>query len=197
MITSFLLISFSVLAILAAIMVVLSKNTVHSVFFLILVFFSATALLILLQVDYLAMVLLVVYVGAIAVLFLFVVMLLNLKISELQENFYRYLPLSGFLFIVFLLEVFALLKAEFSGFSSTTPSYYSWIDVQFDYTSTLNKLSVLIYNYYFFLFILCGLLLLVAMVGAIVLTVFQSFFVKKQDIIIQLQRDVKKTVVVL
>jgi NADH-quinone oxidoreductase subunit J len=177
----------------------MSKNPVHSVFFLVLVFFSATALLILLEVDYLAMVLLIVYVGAIAVLFLFVIMLLNLKVVELQENFYRYLPLSGFLALIFLLEVFLLLQKEFNGLSfwSTGLDYFSWINSFFDFGTSLDKLSVLIYNYFFFLFILCGLLLFVAMIGAIVLTVFQSSYVKKQDIIIQLQRDIKKTVVVL
>ena len=199
MLMSILLFVFSFLAVVSAFCVIMSKNPVHSVFFLVLVFFSDTALLILLEVDYLAMVLLIVYVGAIAVLFLFVIMLLNLKVVELQENFYRYLPLSGFLALIFLLEVFLLLQKEFNGLSfwSTGLDYFSWINSFFDFGTSLDKLSVLIYNYFFFLFILCGLLLFVAMIGAIVLTVFQSSYVKKQDIIIQLQRDIKKTVVVL
>lgn len=199
MLMSILLFVFSCLAVVSAFCVIMSKNPVHSVFFLVLVFFSATALLILLEVDYLAMVLLIVYVGAIAVLFLFVIMLLNLKVVELQENFYRYLPLSGFLALIFLLEVFLLLQKEFNtlSFWSTGLDYVSWVNIFFDFGTSLDKLSVLIYNYFFFLFILCGLLLFVAMIGAIVLTVFQSSYVKKQDIIIQLQRDIKKTVVVL
>jgi len=175
-----LLLVFSFLAVISAFCVIMSKNPVHSVFFLVLVFFSATALLILLQVDYLAMVLLIVYVGAIAVLFLFVIMLLNLKVIELQENFYRYLPLSGFLALIFLVEVFLLLQREFNGFSFwlAGPDYFSWINIFVDFGTSLDKLSVLIYNYFFFLFILCGLLLLVAMIGDIVLTVFQSSNVK-------------------
>ena len=96
---------FSFLMLLSSIMVIGAKNPIHSVLFLILVFCNATGLLILLEVEFLAMIFLVVYVGAIAVLFLFVVMMLNIKVVELSENLFLYLPIGAFVAMIFLFEI--------------------------------------------------------------------------------------------
>jgi NADH:ubiquinone oxidoreductase subunit 6 (subunit J) len=103
-----LLFIFSSLALVSGIMVIQSRNPVHSVLFLILVFFNAAGLLILLGLDFFAMIFLVVYIGAIAVLFLFVVMMLNIKLAEINEKKLRYLPIGGLLGILFLFEIFLI-----------------------------------------------------------------------------------------
>jgi|AntRauMFilla1563_2_1112583.scaffolds.fasta_scaffold02353_5 NADH:ubiquinone oxidoreductase subunit 6 (subunit J) len=103
---------FSTLCILSGIMVIRSKNPVHSVLFLILVFCNASGLLILLGLDFFAMVFLVVYVGAIAVLFLFVVMMLNIKLVEINENILRYLPIGGLIGLIFLFEIFLIIDSD-------------------------------------------------------------------------------------
>ena len=103
---------FSTLTILSGIMVIRSKNPVHSVLFLILVFCNVSGLLILLGLDFFAMVFLVVYVGAIAVLFLFVVMMLNIKLVEINENILRYLPIGGLIGLIFLFEIFLIIDSD-------------------------------------------------------------------------------------
>jgi NADH:ubiquinone oxidoreductase subunit 6 (subunit J) len=103
---------FSTLTILSGIMVIRAKNPVHSVLFLILVFCNVSGLLILLGLDFFAMVFLVVYVGAIAVLFLFVVMMLNIKLVEINENILRYLPIGGLIGIIFLFEIFLIIDSD-------------------------------------------------------------------------------------
>ena len=108
----FLFYFFSSLALLAGVMVIQSRNPVHSVLFLILVFFNAAGLLILLGLDFFAMIFLVVYVGAIAVLFLFVVMMLNIKLAEINEKKLRYLPVGGLLGILFLFEIFLIINND-------------------------------------------------------------------------------------
>lgn len=94
-------------------MVIVSRNPIHSVIFLILVFCNAAGLLILLKIEFIAMMFLIIYVGAIAVLFLFVVMMLNIKINELSENRLRYLPIGGVISIIFLFEIFLILGSDF------------------------------------------------------------------------------------
>lgn len=109
---NFLFYLFSILTILSGIMVIRSKNPIHSVLFLILVFCNVSGLLILLGLDFFAMVFLVVYVGAIAVLFLFVVMMLNIKLVEINENILRYLPIGGLIGLIFLFEIFLIIDND-------------------------------------------------------------------------------------
>src|SRR6478735_5134102 len=109
---NFLFYLFSSLALLSGIMVIQSRNPVHSVLFLILVFFNAAGLLILLGLDFFAMIFLVVYVGSIAVLFLFVVMMLNIKLAEINEKKLRYLPVGGVLGLLFLFEILLLVDND-------------------------------------------------------------------------------------
>lgn len=109
----FLFYIFSSIALVSGIMVIRSRNPVHSVLFLILVFCNAAGLLILLDLDFFAMIFLVVYVGAIAVLFLFVVMMLNIKLTEINENILRYLPIGGVIGLIFLFEILLIVDTEF------------------------------------------------------------------------------------
>jgi len=103
---------FSSIALISGVLVISSRNPIHSVLFLILVFCNATGLLLLLEVEFLAMLFLMVYVGAIAVLFLFVVMMLNIRLTELNESILRYLPVGGFIGLIFLFEIFLVVESD-------------------------------------------------------------------------------------
>lgn len=189
---------FSSIALVSGVMVIRAKNPVHSVLFLILVFFNTSGMLVLLGLDFFAMILLVVYVGAIAVLFLFVVMMLNIKIAEIHENVLRYLPVGGLVGVIFLLEIFLiidndlpLLPNTFSGNSSTYTAYaevlaHSWTNIE--------SVGNLLYTTYFILFFISALILLIAMIGAIVLTMHKTAKVKRQDVFQQNSIDFQKTI---
>jgi len=175
---------FATLAVLSGLMVISSKNPVSSVLFLVLVFCNATALLMLLEVEFMALIFLVVYVGAIAVLFLFVVMMLSPKMEGAKElNFmtikteiFRYLPIGALLGMIFIGVLFFVVKENSVALISTNQSeigYQSWINVMDgtgSSTSNLESLGQILYTYYFYYFLVAGFVLLVAMVGAIVLT---------------------------
>ena len=133
---SLLLNLFTFIALFSAIMVIASKNPIHSVVFLILVFVNAAGLLVLLKIDFIAMMFLIIYVGAIAVLFLFVVMMLNIKLNELNENWVRYLPIGGIISLIFLLEIFLILDSGENMFSEYSLST-SWKNVIIDENITI------------------------------------------------------------
>jgi NADH:ubiquinone oxidoreductase subunit 6 (subunit J) len=178
---------FSTLAIIAATMVIRSKNPVHSVLFLILVFCNVSGLMLLLDLDFFAMIFLVVYVGAIAVLFLFVVMMLDIRLAEIQENILRYLPIGGFVGLIFFLEMFVVLDTDFIPLISNNQThFYSWSAQHF---STIESLGLVLYTTYVYYFIVASLILLVAMIGAIVLTMNKGILVKKQSVYDQNVRD--------
>lgn len=194
---------FAFIALISATMVIASKNPIHSVVFLILVFCNATGLLLLLKLEYLAMMFLIIYVGAIAVLFLFVVMMLNIKINELNENWVRYLPIGGVISLIFLLEIFLILDSSFisifylnlkslADFNFVTESILLYDKFYFDHkpwstlidsVTNIQSLGFLIYTFYFYYFILASLILLVAMIGAIVLTLHKRKFASKKQLI--------------
>lgn len=186
---------FSAIAIISSIMVIGSKNPVHSVLFLILVFCNATGLFLLLEVEFIAMIFLMVYVGAVAVLFLFVVMMLNIKVIELSENMLRYLPLGAIVGFIFFLQVLLILETDLSSSEWTLKSAneMNWA-LLLDSTTNIESLGRIMYTHYFYLFIIAGLILLVAMVGAIVLTMYKRGNVKRQDIYTQLTRDFERVV---
>ncbi len=166
-------------------MVVSSRNPVHSVLFLILAFFNAAGLFILLNAEFLAMLLVVVYVGAVAVLFLFVVMMLDINYSELREGFQKYRPLGLFIGAVLLVELFATFF-EYSGNIKSLPSPGE--------VHNTKALGQVIYTDYIYLFQLAGLILLVAMIGAIALTLRKRTGVRKQVIADQNARTRAETV---
>ena len=203
---NFLFYLFSSLALLSGIMVIQARNPVHSVLFLILVFFNAAGLLILLGLDFFAMIFLVVYVGAIAVLFLFVVMMLNIKLAEINEKKLRYLPIGGLLGILFLFEMFLIVDNDLIPLLSnntvtnkqTITQIYSldftdWC-VILETVTNINAVGTLIYTYYFYFFLIASLILLVAMIGAIVLTMHKGVHVKRQEVFEQNTREFAKTV---
>jgi NADH-quinone oxidoreductase subunit J len=173
---------FASLASLSSLLVILCKNPVQSVLYLVLAFANAAALLLLLEVEFLALLLLVVYVGAIAVLFLFVIMMLSpktpTKTLELPGLNTPFLGLGVFVVSVFGFLFYQLEKLEFTNVANYSklegiPTYLSWLKV-FDgvgfSNSNLESLGQVLYTYYFFYFLVGGFILLVAMIGAIVLT---------------------------
>jgi len=197
----FLFYLFSILALLSAFCTVTSKNPIHSVLFLVFVFFNTAGLLILLGVEFLAMLFLIVYVGAVAVLFLFVMMMLNVKISESSSAIYRYLPIGLFLSILFLFEIFLIIEGDLKSVDNVVfiQSEYkilqteflvntSWIDSVISPTN-VDVIGSVLFTYYSYFFIMASVILLVAMIGAIALTLHRRSDVRRQDIYRQLQRD--------
>lgn len=170
---------FASITCLSGLMVISSRNPVHSVLFLILAFFNAAGLFVLLGAEFLAMLLVVVYVGAVAVLFLFVVMMLDINFVELREGFQRYMPLG--------LGVGGVLLAEilFVFFNSTDmPETVLMVNE----VSNTRALGRILYTDYIYLFQLAGLILLVAMIGAIALTLRKRENVRRQSIASQIER---------
>ena len=197
----FLFYLFAILALLSAFCTVTSKNPIHSVLFLVFVFFNTAGLLILLGVEFLAMLFLIVYVGAVAVLFLFVMMMLNVKISESTNAIYRYLPIGLFLSIIFLFEIFLIFEGDLNSIDSVnfTQNEYnilqneflvntSWVDNVISSTN-VDVIGSVLFTYYSYFFIMASVILLVAMIGAIALTLHRRSDVRRQDIYKQLQRD--------
>ena len=176
---------FSAVAIAAAVMVIWSRNPVHSVLFLILAFFNAAALFVLLGAEFLAMILVIVYVGAVAVLFLFVVMMLDVDFVELRQGFLNYLPVGGVIGVVLLAELLVVL-----GGWAFAPNAATIIATPFPGASVTNTAAIgqILYTRYAFFFEIAGLVLLVAMIGAIVLTLRHRPYAKRQSIAVQVGR---------
>ena len=183
---------FSSIAVLSALMVISAKNPVHSVLFLILSFVNAAGLFVLLGAEFLAMILIVVYVGAVAVLFLFVVMMLDINFIKLREGFLQYLPFGALLGIVLIVELGILFLTK--NFSKMNLVEYSKFP-QLTSTENTKLLGSVLYTKYFFLFQISGLILLVAMIGSITLTLRQRGKSKKQIISNQNNADASKSVV--
>ena len=170
---------FSLVAVLSALMVISARNPVHSVLFLILSFVNASGLFVLLGAEFLAMILVVVYVGAVAVLFLFVVMMLDINFVKLREGFLQYLPFGALLGIVLIIELGILFLTK--SFSENSLSKFIELPVMNEVENT-KLIGQVLYTNYFYLFQISGLILLVAMVGSITLTLRDRGQVKRQDI---------------
>ena len=164
---------FAGITLLSGLMVISSKNPVHSVLFLILAFFNAAGLFVLLGAEFLAMLLVVVYVGAVAVLFLFVVMMLDINFVELREGFQKYMPLGLGVGGLLLAELFITVFARASLKTDVIPM---------DGPHNTAAIGLVLYTDYVYLFQLAGLILLVAMIGAITLTLRKREGVRKQVI---------------
>ncbi len=185
---------FAFITVAAAVMVISSRNPVHSVLFLILAFFNSAGLFVLLGAEFLAMILVVVYVGAVAVLFMFVVMMLDINFTELRSGFLQYLPLGGLIGFILLAELVIVLggwhlspETVEAATAAATP----------DGVTNTHALGMLIYTHHVFLFQAAGMILLVAMIGAIVLTHRQREGVRKQRIADQNARRPGETVEVV
>ena len=180
---------FAFVAVAAAFMVIASRNPVHSVLYLILTFFNAAGLFLLTGAEFLAMILLIVYVGAVAVLFLFVVMMLDVDFVRLREGFTRYMPFGAIVACVLLIEMILVSSAVAArGAGRDAPGVQAGGDV-----SNVEAIGRVLYTDYVYIFQAAGVVLLVAMIGAIVLTLRHKPHVKRQDIHTQVTRDRKKT----
>ncbi len=178
--------AFSAVLIASGVMVVASRNPVHSVLFLILAFFNAAALFLLLGAEFLALILVIVYVGAVAVLFLFVVMMLDINFVELRQGFLQYLPIGALIGIMLLVELVLVFGAW-----AVAPDVAASIAApmpQAGGVSNTQALGALLYTRYIYAFQAAGLVLLVAMIGAIVLTHRAREGVRRQNIARQIGR---------
>lgn len=185
-----------------SLLILISKNPIHSVLYLVLLFCNGAALLMVFGVEFLSIIYVIIYVGAIAILFLFIVMMLNIKVIE-EQKIKAYLPIGVFVGIILLFE-FYVIRVGFVGknFSSLMNPleesgivigsflYRDWL-VALNSGSNLELLGELLYVYSFVVIFLCAIVLLVAMLGAIVLTMVEQVGLKRQDIYVQQLREIK------
>ena len=179
---------FAITAVVAGLMVVISRNPVHSVLWLILAFLSAAGLFVLMGAEFVAMLLVIVYVGAVAVLFLFVVMMLDVDFAELKGEMARYMPIGLLMGVIILLE----LGMVFGVWQTSDMAESLRVAPTPEGVQNTAALGMLIYDKYVFLFQTAALILLVAMIGAIVLTLRHRKNVKRQDVLQQMYRDPAK-----
>jgi NADH-quinone oxidoreductase subunit J len=181
---------FAAVAVAAGVMVISARNPVHSVLFLILAFFNGAGLFVLIGAEFLAMVLVVVYVGAVAVLFLFVVMMLDINFVRLREGFLQYLPIGALIGLVLLVE----LILAFGTWALSPAEIAAAVEQPMPAGATnVEALGALFYTDYFYLFQAAGLILLVAIIGAITLTLRQRPG-RRQDIAEQVHRSREATI---
>ena len=175
---------FAAVCIASAIMVIAARNPVHSVLFLILAFVNAAGLFVLVGAEFLAMILIVVYVGAVAVLFLFVVMMLDVDFTELRHGFLNYLPVGGLVGLVLLIELIFVVVTWV--IAPDVPKMIA-APIASDVSNT-QALGLVLYTRYVYFFEAAGMILLVAMIGAIVMTLQRRPDVKRQSIAEQVGR---------
>lgn len=192
-IMTFLFSLFSICSIITGLFVITVRNPVHSVLFLIAVFVNISGLLIILQTDFLAMLFLVVYIGAIAVLFLFIVMMLNIKISEDRKDFFRSMPIGIFFALIIFMEIYLIISSFYErGYENTIENIQSSVITGL---SNVEVLGSVLYTQYVYHFILAGFILLIAMIGAIVLTMqYNETKVKHQHIFQQITRNSNRAI---
>jgi NADH-quinone oxidoreductase subunit J len=183
---------FAAVCVASAFMVIASRNPVHSVLFLILAFVNAAGLFVLLGAEFLAMILIVVYVGAVAVLFLFVVMMLDVDFAQLRQGFLQYLPFGMVVGGIFLAELLFIIGAWTIG--ADTPKAVVAPIPPMDQISNTEAIGLVLYTKYVYFFELAGMVLLVSMIGAIVLTLHHRVRVHRQNISVQNARTAKAAV---
>ena len=181
---------FAVTVVTSGLLTVVSKNPVHSVLWLILAFLSSAGLFVMLGAEFVALLLVIVYVGAVAVLFLFVVMMLDVDFAELKGEMARYMPLALLMGVIILMQL-AMAFGVWE-FADQAQGLRGAITPDAAEIHNTQALGLLIYDDYLLLFQLAGLILLVAMIGAIVLTLRHRKDVKRQDILTQMYRDPAK-----
>jgi NADH-quinone oxidoreductase subunit J len=178
---------FALITVMSGLMVITVRNPVHAVLFLILAFFNAAGLFVLLGAEFLAMILVIVYVGAVAVLFLFVVMMLDVDFAELRAGFTKFLPVGGLVGAILLGELLMVVSAW-----TISPQAVSQVRERIpvaETTTNTEAIGQVLYTKYVFFFELSGLILLIAMIGAIVLTLRHRVGVRRQSIAAQVARD--------
>jgi len=179
---------FAICVIAGGLFTVISRNPVHSVLWLILSFLSAAGLFVLLGAEFVAMLLIIVYVGAVAVLFLFVVMMLDVDFAELKAEMAKYMPLALLIGLVILMQF----VMAFGAWDANSAAEGLRAQVITGEVTNTASLGLVLYDDYFLLFQLAALILLVAMIGAIVLTLRHRSDVKRQDVVGQMMRDPAK-----
>jgi len=178
---------FAICVIAGGLFTVISRNPVHSVLWLILAFLSSAGLFVLLGAEFVAMLLIIVYVGAVAVLFLFVVMMLDVDFAELKAGMAQYMPLALLIGVVLLMQLGMAFGVWH--FADSAQSARAAVTPATDELHNTAALGVILYDQYFLLFQLAGLILLVAMIGAIVLTLRHRKDIKRQNVLEQMWRD--------
>lgn len=176
---------FAILSIISAAMTIAASNPVHSVFYLIFTFVNASALFFLLGVEFLAVIFLIVYVGAVSILFLFVVMMLNIKLVEWTESLTRFVPITLIIGLVFLSQATTLLNSFSNTNLLSNGEFVDWIRSFINF-SNVEILGQYLYTDFSFLFLLCSMILLVAMIGAIILALDHHRQIKRQDLYSQI-----------
>ncbi|MEI6558453.1 MAG: NADH-quinone oxidoreductase subunit J [Rhodospirillaceae bacterium] len=184
---------FATALLVAGVMVISARNPVHSVLFLILAFFLGAGLFVLLGAEFLAMTLVIVYVGAVAVLFLFVVMMLDVSFAQMRQGFLRYLPVGGLIGLVLLAELVLVMSHWAKPVALAKPD--SPIP-PVDQVANAHALGHVLYTQYVYLFQASGLILLIAMVGAIVLTLRSHAHTRHQNISDQINRRAEDVVAI-
>ncbi len=192
MIQAFAFYMFACIAVASAVMVISARNPVHSVLFLILAFFNSAGLFVLLGAEFLAMILVVVYVGAVAVLFMFVVMMLDINFVELRQGFLQYLPIGALIGLILLVELLTVMGGWV--FADDVSHALGYPTPAADAMTNTHALGNILYTDYLYLFEAAGMVLLVAMIGAIVLTHRKRPDVQKQVIADQLARRPEDTI---
>jgi NADH-quinone oxidoreductase subunit J len=182
--------AFAVVTVVAGLLVTISRNPVHSVLWLILAFLSSAGLFVLLGAEFVAMLLIIVYVGAVAVLFLFVVMMLDIDFAELKGEMAKYMPLGLLIGIVILMQISLGVGAWVQ--ADGAMGLRQAVAPDLDQVENTRALGLLIYDRYLYLFQASGLILLVAMIGAILLTLRHRKDVKRQNVLRQMWRDPAK-----
>jgi NADH-quinone oxidoreductase subunit J len=186
---------FGSLALVSGGLVVSARNPMHSILFLVLVFCNSAGLLLLLETEFLAMLFLIVYVGAIAILFLFVVMMLNVRITELKESILRYIPIGGLILIIFFIEVLSIINGDLVPFFSASNlnlgnqvfllqpelNLIIWAN-NINPVTNIEAIGELLFTGYFYVFLMASMILLVAMIGAILLTMRKQYNVRRQEV---------------
>lgn len=218
--------TFSIIALTSAIFVIYSTNTIYSAFFLILVFTSSTGLLLISEVEFLSIILIIIYVGAITVLFLFVIMMLDINVlidkTKINNNF-GYLPIVFLISFIFFLETFLMFSKLFTSYSHlinnsffmqkvnnlfffrdrVTGKFEIFIDVkpflknfitQLDSITNIETIGQVLYSYFFLFFLIAGIILLIALIGAVTLTTKERKKTYKQKIYKQLSRNSLKAI---
>jgi len=198
--TSLLFFILSLILIFSAISLIVVKNPIHSVLYLIVVFVGTSGLLIMCDAEFLSMIFIIIYVGAISVLFLFIIMMLNIKMIELRENLLKYIPISFVIGLTLLAELIYLFKYNFNlnlHFDLNSNLHFTnFIDyfTIFNSSDNIKLLGYLIFTSYVDYFLICGLILFVSMIGTILLTLHLEISTRKQDLYLQVGRDFKVTV---
>nr|YP_009734647.1 NADH dehydrogenase subunit 6 [Sphaerothecum destruens]QID02690.1 NADH dehydrogenase subunit 6 [Sphaerothecum destruens] len=181
---------------LASLMVILVGNPVYSVLYLILCFLNVSCLFFILGLEFVSIMMLIVYVGAIAVLFLFVIMMLDIRLGELEDNLFRFLPVGLLFGILFFVVIYVLLFSSLLPISKVLTQFVVWLDLLI-VLDNVSLLGLYLFNMYWFVFIGLGYLLMVAIIGVIILCIVKIGKLRKQDIYFQVIKGLKTSIKVL